>query len=499
MAGKENRIQRFYNYCFKAVILLLLIGSLFLQAQDIKDTLFKDANTALLEANETNAEVLAPKSYSEAAKLYRQAEADYNKGKNLEDIRKKLRASVAYFRKATEATKLADVTFSLTIKARADAMDAESAQYAPQYWSEAEKKFSEAAIELEKGDVNDAKKKAGKAENIYRQAELDAIKANYLNETRELLAIADKQKVKDRAPRTLKFARELVLKAEKELDENRYDKDVARDLAQQSKYEAKHALYLSNKIKEMKKSKQSTEDLLLEAERPLKSIGAAMDIVVEFDKGSEKPAAEIISNIQTMQDQVARLGQDLADRDQQISDLKARIAEMEDQMGSIAEEQSALKKRMGAKERVRQQFATIERMFTRDEAQVFRQKDDVIIRLIGLNFAVGRSTIEPQYFSLLTKVQNAINTFPESRLTIEGHTDSHGSDQQNLTLSQDRSIAVQQYLLANMPNLSSSQIDAVGYGESKPIANNSTREGRTKNRRIDIVIHPNIPELTMEN
>ena len=478
----------------------LMIGILStLQAQDIKETLFKDANTALLEANEANAEILAPKNYSEAIKLYRQAESDYDRGKNLDDIRKRLRASVAYFHKATEATKLADVTFSLTIKSRADAMDAESAQFAAEYWAEAEKKFSEAAIELEKGDVNDAKKKAGQAENLYRQAELDAIKANYLNETRELLALADKQNVKKRAPRTLKFAADLVQKSEKELDENRYDKDVARDLAQQSKYEAKHAIFLSNKIEAMKKSKKTTEDLLLEAERPLKSIGATMDMVVEFDEGYDKPTGEIISNIQTMQDQVARLTQDLADRDQQISDFKARIAEMEDQMGSIAEEQSALKQQMEAKEEIRRQFATIERMFTRDEAQVFRQKDDVIIRLIGLNFGVGRSTIEPQYFSLLTTVQNAINTFPESMLTIEGHTDSHGSDQQNLKLSEDRAIAVQQYLIANMSSLSPSHIQAVGYGESKPIANNSTREGRTKNRRIDIVIHPNIPELSLDN
>ncbi|MCB0294734.1 MAG: OmpA family protein, partial [Calditrichaeota bacterium] len=100
----------------------------------------------------------------------------------------------------------------------------------------------------------------------------------------------------------------------------------------------------------------------------------------------------------------------------------------------------------------------------------------------------------PKFFSLLTKVQNAIRTFPESNLTIEGHTDSFGSDSQNLALSEKRAEAVRQYLLANMSNLNPDRVLAVGYGESKPIANNETREGREKNRRIDIVIHPDLPE-----
>jgi outer membrane protein OmpA-like peptidoglycan-associated protein len=92
----------------------------------------------------------------------------------------------------------------------------------------------------------------------------------------------------------------------------------------------------------------------------------------------------------------------------------------------------------------------------------------------------------------LSKVQNAINIFPGSEITVEGHTDSFGGDEVNLRLSQERAEAVRQYLLANMRNLSADQVKAVGYGESKPIANNETAEGRAKNRRIDIVITPKL-------
>jgi outer membrane protein OmpA-like peptidoglycan-associated protein len=90
---------------------------------------------------------------------------------------------------------------------------------------------------------------------------------------------------------------------------------------------------------------------------------------------------------------------------------------------------------------------------------------------------------------LLSKVRKAINAFPECTVSILGHTDSYGSDEKNLQLSTERAEAAKQYLLANS-NLAASRIDAVGYGESKPLANNETAEGRTINRRIEVVIHP---------
>ncbi|MBN1542168.1 hypothetical protein JW992_08455 [candidate division KSB1 bacterium] len=81
-------------------------------------------------------------------------------------------------------------------------MHTEAAKFSSKRWTEAEKKFNKAAIKLEDGDLNEAKKKAGEAETLYRQAELEAIKTNYLQGTRELLKQADKLKVKDHAPRS---------------------------------------------------------------------------------------------------------------------------------------------------------------------------------------------------------------------------------------------------------------------------------------------------------
>jgi OOP family OmpA-OmpF porin len=461
------------------------------EQQDIKASLFKEANKAMKDANEVKANILSPKNFSEALKYYQEADNDFQKGKNLEDIRKKLRASVVYFTKATEATKLAEVTLANSIKARSDANQAGAPQYSSKTWTEAEAKFNEAARELEGGDVNDAKKRSGEAETIYRKAELEAVKVNYLNETWSLLKQADEKDVKKYAPTTLKKAQDLIAQAEKELNENRYDTDVARSLARQAKYEAQHALYLSNIIKDLRDNRDKMEDFLLSTETPLHKIASTMDLVGSFEAGYDKTTDEIIQNIQTLQDHATKLEQDLAVRDQQVEMLNARIAELEEKLGGVEQEKSALAKQMEAQAKIREQFAAVDKLFTREEANVLRKGNDIIVRLIGLTFPVGKATIEPQNFGLLTKVQQAINMFPECSITIEGHTDSHGSDQKNMVLSQERADAVNKYIQANM-GLDASRINAVGYGENKPIANNETKEGRAKNRRIEVIIHPKL-------
>ncbi|MDW7680633.1 MAG: hypothetical protein SCK70_08705, partial [bacterium] len=96
---------------------------------DVKTVLFKKSNAAMKAAKKVQADILAPKNFGEAMKCYKEAEADLNQGKNLDNIEKKLRESNVYFQKAIEATKLAEVTFPNSMKARKDAQNTESAKY----------------------------------------------------------------------------------------------------------------------------------------------------------------------------------------------------------------------------------------------------------------------------------------------------------------------------------------------------------------------------------
>ncbi|RQW06352.1 OmpA family protein, partial [candidate division KSB1 bacterium] len=401
-------------------------------------------------------------------------------------IRDNLGESIAYFQKAIDATKLAEVTFPNSMKARMDAQNTESAKFSSKLWTEAEKKFNDAAGELESGDLNAAKKRAGEAEKLYRQAELDAIKANYLDETRKLLDMAKQLKVKKYAPKTLQRAQQLVLQAEKELNENRYDTDVARSTAQKANYEAKHAIYLAKTIRQIKVNKQSREDVMLVSEKPLQQIAEKIELTASFDTGFGKTTDQIIDYITTNQNSVDELSQDLHQYKQKSDLQEARITEMEQQLGSQAKEKSALAQQIDMQAQTRMLFDNMEGSFLLQEARVLREDNDIIIRLVGLSFPSAAATIEQKYFGLLSKVRDAINSFPKSSISVLGYTDSHGGDEQNLKLSKERAEAVRQYLLANT-HRNSSQIKAIGYGESKPLASNETTAGRAANRRVDVV------------
>ncbi len=134
---------------------------------------------------------------------------------------------------------------------------------------------------------------------------------------------------------------------------------------------------------------------------------------------------------------------------------------------------------------------SISSMFLPSEAEVIKNGDLITIRLVNLNFPQNKATLEPQYFTLLTKVQKAIQTFPNGTTVIEGHTDGVGDYQKNLELSQNRANSIYQYLISTM-GAEAAKISVIGLGGSKPIANNSSEEGKAKNRRIEIVINPHL-------
>jgi len=465
-----------------ALMLLMAAVASLCAGQDLRKGLFAQADQAMTEAREASAHLLAPKNFGEAEKRYRQAEDKFNKGKDIKEIEKDLQQTVMYLNKALEATKLAEVMFASTVRARADAEKADAEHYSAGLWQKAEQKFSEAARNLEEGDASNAKDKGREAETIYRDAELDAIKNNFFTETRKLLATAEKEKANKYAPKTYQHAQDLLTQAEKALNENRYDTDLPRNLAREAKSEAKHALHITDIVRNMDSQGVTVEELILSSEKPLSDIGSAADIVPNFEDGYAQTTGEILGWITETQ----TANQTLMQENQE---LESQNAALQEELGGMSEERVAMEKRLAADAEMKKKISQVEGTFTPQEAKIFREQGQIYIRLIGLNFAVGKSVIRPEQFGLLTKVQDAIQVFPGCHVRIEGHTDSHGTDSMNLQLSQERAEAVRQYLVANM-RLDPQIIEAVGYGETRPIANNETEEGRTKNRRIDVVILP---------
>ncbi len=99
-------------------------------------------------------------------------------------------------------------------------------------------------------------------------------------------------------------------------------------------------------------------------------------------------------------------------------------------------------------------------------------------------FDFDKATIKPQYYSMLDDVVRIIRQNPDLRVEIQGHTDSIGSEAYNMDLSRRRANAVKTYLVNQ--GISSARLTTVGYGESRPVATNATKEGRAKNRRVEL-------------
>lgn len=107
-----------------------------------------------------------------------------------------------------------------------------------------------------------------------------------------------------------------------------------------------------------------------------------------------------------------------------------------------------------------------------------------VIRLnLGVNFATDSSKISPEFMNQIKNVSDVMVAHPDYKVILEGHTDSTGSDAHNQKLSERRAAAVEDALKSF--GVDSSRISSVGYGESKPIATNSTKAGRAQNRRVD--------------
>ncbi|MDR1084691.1 MAG: OmpA family protein [Deltaproteobacteria bacterium] len=106
---------------------------------------------------------------------------------------------------------------------------------------------------------------------------------------------------------------------------------------------------------------------------------------------------------------------------------------------------------------------------------------------LHINFDFDKSVIKPQYYSEVQKVADFLNSHPLSTAVVEGHTDSRGTDEYNQRLSQRRADAVRAALLEQF-NIDPGRIQAIGYGESRPIADNATADGRAENRRVVGVI-----------
>jgi outer membrane protein OmpA-like peptidoglycan-associated protein len=170
------------------------------------------------------------------------------------------------------------------------------------------------------------------------------------------------------------------------------------------------------------------------------------------------------------------------------SGLAAEIAAGQEKLAELSQEHAAAAEELGARREREEKFRRAKELITPADGEVlYNPANDIVLRLSGLSFESGKSDIRDTQMALLAKVKEILKMFPDSRLIVEGHTDTAGDPGSNQRLSERRAIAVMQYLRESLV-LPAERISALGYGADRPVASNQTPEGRAKNRRIDIVI-----------
>lgn len=479
---------------FTSFFLFLLIVTGFsasyyepVSAQDqIKARVFQKSTNLLSQAKAEQADLLSPTLYAKAVEQYDVASKEFDRGKN---IQKKITEINDLLTSAVEHAKLAKVTFPHLLSARDEALEANAVENAPDFYEKAEALFLETAQTLEKGNINSAKEKSLQAERAYREAELVAIKANIIGNVKLHLKKAQEEDVHKYASITFNRSQTLLAEAEKILNSDRSARTEARQKAELAGYEVKHAAFLANAIQKLKKDDSNWEKLILQNEKYLSQIMISLGFAPEFDEGFEKPVTAAVQAINDLKKEKQQLANEVSSQDQTIEALNTDIIKLQAELDKSKEQEAGLKAKLALEQQQRDKYKKVEILFTPEEARVLREGDQIRIRLIALNFPSGKEIIDPNYFSLLTKLQRVITLFPDHHITIEGHTDNKGDDRTNQALSFRRAKAVKSYLMANI-GLIESQIEAIGYGESKPIASNETEAGRAQNRRIDVVLSP---------
>ncbi|MBU6951308.1 OmpA family protein [Hahella sp. HN01] len=422
-----------------------------------------------------NLNVLSPQRYSQARKSYQDAlkwaQADNAKATGI------ARQGLASISEARTNADVAAYNLEDVLNARQKALAANADKVIPGEFMKAEDNLVKLTGMIEKGSVEDAK--AGRAEvaRQYSQAELNALKGNIVDRARDALESARSRDIDDLAPKTMEMAQEEYQLALKTLDADRTDTERAQTHAQKSLWNVMRAEYIADTVKYFDESDFNEEDKVLWYQQQLATASRPINQQLPFDQPNKEVVRQVSANIQGL----------MTDRDSALLALEnAKTREM--RAASEKDELMAQQQREDQrKQAITAKFAVVQSLFTEKEADVYRQKDNVLIRAHGFNFPSGKSEIQGENFALVNKIIEAVKEFPNARVVVSGHTDNRGSTELNQGLSQQRAEEVAK-MLKEIGRIPSNKITAMGYGEQRPVSTNDTTEGRADNRRVEVLI-----------
>ncbi len=143
------------------------------------------------------------------------------------------------------------------------------------------------------------------------------------------------------------------------------------------------------------------------------------------------------------------------------------------------------------------QEAKLRKQLRESGVSVKREGDNISLIMPGnITFQTGKADINRDFYKVLDSVALVLEEYDQTLVAVAGHTDSVGSDSYNHKLSERRAAAVADYLRSK--GVKDARIEVIGFGETLPVADNNTPEGRAQNRRVELTLVP-ITRETLED
>ena len=386
------------------------------------------------EARDRQIDVLSPTNFSKAEDSLKSAIKKRDAGKSNADIIEQVAYSRGYLKEALAKSEIATMQMKDIQDARRGALNAKANESLPKEWASTGKELESVTKDIEKGNIKPAEKKGPDIVAKYRKLEKDAVMKMALGKADDNIKIAEKDNAKKVAPKSYELTTMKYDNAAKIIAANPRNSAAINKAAADATAESVHLVDIVGKVKQ-----GNTEDLVLQAERQQRAITS--------------------------------LSRENRSTEHELNQMERQQAELKQSQALI------------------NQAAAIRRQFKPNEAEVFPEGGRVTIRLKALQFPVNQATLGPRNQELLEKVNEAISQAGPSKVIVERHTDSTGSAEKNMTLSERRAKSVQDYLVANGA-VTLDNVESVGLGATKPVSDNKTSAGRAQNRRIDIIVEP---------
>lgn len=389
-------------------------------------------------------DVLSPRNFAAANESLNDAKEARQDNKENTKILEKLGYARAYLDQANAVASQAKRDFPEVVQARQDALAANASTLFRDDLKDTDGDLEGKAKSFEKGDWKLSADDRTKLQKNYLDLELKSIQKGRLSEASANMDAADKMDAKKYAPKTLTEAKAAYSNAQAVIASNRHEESTIGPAVAEANKQSKYLVAVTETAKNSK------------------------------GKSPEQIALDMEAAKKTIDEQEMKLSQSSRDMAKTKSELNRTKGE---------------NAKLSAQERINQTLDDAQKKFGSNEAEVYRQGDQLLIRLKGMGFSSGRSEIPTKSFDTLNKVKDVIASLGAEKVVVEGHTDSTGTKAVNQKLSDKRAKAVADYLVSQEA-VPADEVVHKGYGFDKPIAPNKTKQGRAANRRVDLLITP---------